>query len=103
MILWHHKDQCCDYYIRECDKQLSKRYRDEDLIADSADPTWLTATVMALAAGIVADRAFDRLPILADALEEAGCDDEAMLNHCRGHKPHKQGCWVVDLVLSASS
>jgi hypothetical protein len=40
-----------------------------------------------------------RLPILADALEEAGCTDEAILAHCRGPGPHVRGCWVVDLIL----
>jgi len=63
------------------------------------DPTWLTSTVTSLAAGIYADRAFDRMPILADALEEAGCDHADILTHCRGDGPHVRGCWVVDLVL----
>jgi hypothetical protein len=44
-------------------------------------------------------RAFDRMPILADALQDAGCDNEDVLNHCRGSGPHVRGCWVVDLVL----
>ena len=44
-------------------------------------------------------KAFDRLPILADALEEAGCDDPAILAHLRGDGPHCRGCWVVDLAL----
>jgi hypothetical protein len=63
------------------------------------DPSWLTPTVVALADAIYADRAFDRLPILADALEEAGCDHPDVLAHCRGDGPHARGCWVVDLVL----
>jgi hypothetical protein len=65
----------------------------------TADPSWLTPTVTALAAAIYADRAFDRLPILADALEEAGCDHPDVLAHCRGPGPHVRGCWVVDLLL----
>ena len=60
---------------------------------------WVTPTVRALAEGIYADRAFDRLPILADALQDAGCDDADVLAHCRGPWPHVRGCWVVDLVL----
>jgi hypothetical protein len=44
-------------------------------------------------------RALDRLPILADALEEAGCTDADILAHCRGPGPHVRGCWVVDLLL----
>jgi hypothetical protein len=63
------------------------------------DPCWLSETVVALASGIYAERAFDRLPILADALEEAGCDNADVLNHCRGQGPHVRGCWVVDLLL----
>lgn len=60
---------------------------------------WRTETVTALATGVYLERAFDRLPILADALEEAGCDDPAMLAHLRGDGPHCRGCWVVDLAL----
>ena len=66
----------------------------------AVDPAWLTAIVVALAQGIYADRAFDRLPILADALENVGCHDEQILAHCRGPGPHVRGCWVVDLLLA---
>jgi hypothetical protein len=62
-------------------------------------PEWRTETVIALAAGIYNERGFDRMPILADALHEAGCDNDNILNHCRGDGPHVRGCWVVDLVL----
>lgn len=95
----HFKDGCFDYYILQCDKRVSKYYRDADLVADTINASWLTETVVALVTGIAAECAFDRLPILADALEEAGCDDEEMLNHLRGNRPHKHGCWVIDLVL----
>ena len=67
-----------------------------------ADPRWLTPTVVALADAIYAGRMFDRLPVLADALEEAGCDNADILTHCRGDGPHVRGCWVVDLVLGKS-
>ena len=63
------------------------------------DASWHTSTVVALAEGIYADRAFDQLPILADALEDAGCGHPDVLAHCRGDGPHARGCWVVDLVL----
>jgi hypothetical protein len=63
------------------------------------DPRWRTADVVALAQAIYDDRAFDRMPILADALLDAGCDDEQVIGHCRGDGPHVRGCWVVDLVL----
>lgn len=62
-------------------------------------PEWFTSTVMALARGIYDDGAFDRMPILADALQDAGCDSDDVLNHCRGNGPHARGCWVLDLVL----
>jgi hypothetical protein len=61
--------------------------------------SWITATVAAIAQSVYTDRAFDRLPILADALEEVGCTDQAILAHCRGPGPHTRGCWVVDLLL----
>lgn len=62
-------------------------------------PRWLSETVVALATGIYQERAFDRMPILADALEEVGCDHADILSHCRGEGPHVRGCWVVDLIL----
>jgi hypothetical protein len=63
------------------------------------DPSWRTSTAVALAEGMYADRAFDRLPILADALEDAGCDAAELLAHLRGDGPHVRGCWALDLVL----
>ena len=63
-------------------------------------PSWLTSTVLALATGIYADKAFDRMPILADALQEAGCDNDDILDHCRHPGEHVRGCWVVDLLLN---
>jgi hypothetical protein len=63
------------------------------------DPRWQTSTVIDLARIIYDERAFDRMPILADALMDAGCDSEDILNHCRSDGPHVRGCWVVDLIL----
>jgi len=63
------------------------------------DPRWLTADTLGLARGIYEDRAFDRMPLLADALMDAGCDEDQILSHCRTGGPHVRGCWVVDLVL----
>ncbi len=65
----------------------------------TADPSWLTSTVLALAEGIYVDRAFDRMPILADALQDAGCENEDILNHSRQPGEHVRGCWAVDLLL----
>lgn len=63
------------------------------------DPAWRTFTVTQLAEAIYQERAFDRLPILADALEEAGCTQRDILNHCRQPGVHVRGCFVVDLVV----
>ena len=63
------------------------------------DRMWLTTTVTALASAIYAERAFDRMSILADALQDAGCDNDDILRHCRGQSPHVRGCWVIDLLL----
>lgn len=60
---------------------------------------WRTSTVLALAQAIYQERAFERLPILADALQDAGCDDPAILEHLRGENIHVRGCHVVDVVL----
>jgi hypothetical protein len=63
------------------------------------DPTWRTNTVMDLARAIYDGRAFDRLPVLADALEEAGCTARELLGHCRGGREHVLGCWALDSIL----
>jgi len=66
------------------------------------DPAWLSwrdGTVAKLARAFYAEGRFGDLPVLGDALEEAGCDDPALLAHCRGPGPHSRGCWVVDLLL----
>ena len=68
----------------------------------TAPPSWLAwngGTVLNMAKVIYAERRFNDLPILADALEEAGCTDEAVLEHCRSGGEHVRGCWVVDLLL----
>lgn len=62
-------------------------------------PEWRTEAVVALARGIYEERAWDRMPVLGDALEDAGCADEPVLAHCRGPNVHVRGCWVTDLVL----
>jgi len=65
-------------------------------------PSWLawnSSTVSRIAQAIYDERAFERMPILADALEDSGCDNADILAHCRGDGPHVRGCWVVDLLL----
>jgi hypothetical protein len=63
------------------------------------DAAWLASTVISLAQAIYEERAFDRLPILVDALEDAGCTNADVLDHCRQPGDHVQGCFVVDLLL----
>jgi hypothetical protein len=63
------------------------------------DPRWQTTSVVGVAQGVYAERAFGYLPILADALEDAGCCDQGLLGHLRGPGPHDKGCWAVDLIL----
>lgn len=66
------------------------------------DPSWASENVLLLARHIYESRDFSALPILADALQEAGCENDDVLAHCRGDGPHARGCWVVDLVLGKS-
>jgi hypothetical protein len=65
----------------------------------AVDPSWRTSNVVSLSEGIYTDRAFDGLPVLADALEDAGCDNLEILNHCRQPAKHGRGCWALDLLL----
>jgi hypothetical protein len=63
-------------------------------------PAWRTGTALSLAQQMYESRDFGSMPILADALQDAGCDSEEILNHCRdANTTHVRGCWVVDLVL----
>jgi hypothetical protein len=63
---------------------------------------WNGATVRRTAEGIYEESAFDRLPILADALLDSGCEDEELIAHCRSAGPHVRGCWAVDAILGKS-
>ncbi len=63
---------------------------------------WRTSTAVALASQMYESRDFSPMPILADALQDAGCEDAAVLDHCRGPGPHARGCWVVDMLLGKS-
>jgi hypothetical protein len=62
-------------------------------------PAWRTEAVVGLARGMYEGGDFAAMPVLADALEDAGCADGEILVHCRGEGPHVKGCWVVDLIL----
>lgn len=63
---------------------------------------WRTPTVLALAAHIMERGSFDAMPILADALEDAGCDNRLLLDHCRHGSGHWFTCWSLKLILGAT-
>jgi hypothetical protein len=72
------------------------------LPAGRIDPAWLRwngGTVPGLARSIDEGRRFGDLPVLHDALLDAGCDDTDILDHCKAPGPHARGCWVLDLLL----
>jgi hypothetical protein len=67
----------------------------------AVDPAWLRwggGVVGRLAQHVYAEQRYDELPVLADALEEAGCADAELLQHCRDPLGHARGCWVLDLL-----
>jgi hypothetical protein len=79
---------------------------DDDRAAGALTPplhawrSWEGGTVPRLAEHVYAERDFSALPVLADALEDAGCTDADLLGHLRGPGPHVRGCWAADLLLS---
>jgi hypothetical protein len=66
----------------------------------NVDPCWLSSTVLVLARQMYDSRDFSAMPILADALQDSGCDNADILNHCRGPGPHVRGCWLLDKLLA---
>ena len=94
------KAECCDQ---------TELFRDifgnpfRPVSVDTAWLSWNDGEISKLAKSIYDDRGFDRLPILAEVLERAGCDNEQILSHCRGPGPHARGCWVLDLLLGNGS
>jgi hypothetical protein len=75
-------------------------FRPAPVVAD-AWLAWQGGTIARMARAIYEERAFDRLPVLADALEEAGCAEAEILDHCRRSGPHARGCWLLDALLAA--
>ncbi|MCE9568268.1 MAG: hypothetical protein K8U57_40225 [Planctomycetes bacterium] len=65
----------------------------------AVDPDWLTQTVVSVARQMYESRDFSTMPILADALQDAGCENVAVLAHCRQPGVHVRGCWVIDMIL----
>jgi hypothetical protein len=70
---------------------------------DLCRPWWRDKTSVRLARSIYSAREWDQMPLLADALEEAGCEDTNLLRHCRGGEPHSRGCHVVDGLLGKAA
>jgi hypothetical protein len=99
------------YLIMKSSRQCAERIqmRDAlhaDLLRDIIDPfwiwpktSWISSNVYAIAKGIYDDRAYGNLSILADAIEESGCSDSYIINHCRESRTHVRGCHVLDLIL----
>jgi hypothetical protein len=84
---------------------LLRRLR--DILGDPFDPVpldpgWLRPPVSSLAAAIYRGQRFEDLPVLADALEEAGCADPRLLDHCRRRGTHARGCWLLDRLTGRS-
>jgi hypothetical protein len=74
----------------------------EALAGATVDPGWRTPTVLAIARHIRSSRDGSALPVLADALEEAGCGDQNILTHCRDDTGRATGCWIVNLLLKGT-
>lgn len=84
------------------DRDSCKYFRDifgNPFRSITIDPRWQVSTVIDLSRTIYDERRWDRIPILADALMDAGCDSEEIINHCRRAGEHVRGCWAVDKLL----
>ena len=82
--------------------QLANAYRElvpNPFLPLTWKPEWFTSMVRAIATTMYDTRDFSTMPIMADALQDAGCEEEQVLTHCRANKPHARGCWVVDAIL----
>jgi hypothetical protein len=93
----------------DLEQSQSERTRCADLLRDifpfrpvPFDPSWLTPIVTTLAQQMYDVRDFSAMPVLADALQDAGCADDQILDHCRGPGPHVRGCWAIDGCLGTS-
>ncbi len=96
---WHERSDAARIAENLAHCELVRDIFGDRIRPSSFDPDWCRHTIAQFADTIYEERAFDRLPILADALEEVGCTDAAILDHLRGPGPHVRGCWVVDLLL----
>jgi hypothetical protein len=89
----------CEAADREFGRYCRDVFGPNPLALPPFAPAWRTGTAVSLACQMYESRDFSGMPILADALQDAGCDSADVLDHCRGPGPHVRGCWVVELVL----
>jgi hypothetical protein len=98
----------CHEGSRRWDAECAERATHVPLVRDivgnpfcpaAFSPTWRNEATLSLAHFMYGSGDFSAMPILGDALEEAGCSDADVLAHCRGPGPHVRGCWVVDELL----
>jgi hypothetical protein len=105
------KDYSGEFYAWAAHRALHASHRSyalnfiDDILGGNAhslqfNHAWRTSTVTALASEIYVSRDFTLMPILADALQDAGCDNDKILSHCRSNHMHTKGCWVIDLILN---
>jgi hypothetical protein len=90
------------YNLRANPRLMADALRDivgNPFCSTAFNPEWRTSTVLRLTRRMHESLDFTPMPILADALLDAGCDSDSVLSHCRGDGPHVRGCWVVDGIL----
>lgn len=103
VALWHNSSSRAGEQTIQCG--LLREIFGNPFCQQTVDPSWLnwrTGVIPKLAQTAYDERDFDMLPILGDALQDAGCTSVAMLDHCRIPGAHVRGCWVVDLLLGKS-
>jgi hypothetical protein len=114
-MAWSTVEHACSAAVHASSDPAEERCRQANLVRDivgnpfcplrGIDSGWLTshdATIAHLAAAIYHKGRFLDLPVLADALEEAGCTSPDILDHCRQPGEHARGCWLVDAILGRS-
>ncbi len=100
----HHGDVVAKARARQQQCDLLREIAGNPFRRTRIRPDWLAwdrGTVIRLAEHIYRENCFEELPVLGDALEEAGCRDEVLLAHCRSAGPHVRGCWLLDLLRCA--
>ena len=100
----HHASMACGGLVDGAAEQSRQHALLRDIFGNpfrtvTFAPEWRTDTAVSLARTMYDQREFSAMPILADALQDAGCDNHEILTHCREDGMHVRGCWVVDLVL----